>query len=326
MYCKQNINISKASSKTFLLLAFVMLFSLSGFSQIDSLSIYKPSFEFQFFAKSFIYDFDKSNPEPDVQVNRTLLIYNQNLSNKFSLCLASDSYAKNKDKTFQRTLYLKRAFVRYKNDNLSVSAGLLVLEQFRYQRKIWGLRYIDKTFQNKNGYGDNLNSGILLKHKLRDSYKYDISFTSGYSTPKGNSTEECKLLVGQTFNKNQWSFRLFSAITFGSKYKNTHSVFVVKENDKLNLGCESAIILNKNNQAKEDYWGASVFSNYTFAENLMTFARYDFYDNVNNSNSQTCMWFGVQYSPIKFIKGSLYYKNTDFSDNFLGLALFLHYI
>ncbi len=326
MYYNSTINISKGSSKIVLLLLIVFLFSLSGFTQTDSLSIYKPSFEFQFFSKSFIDDFDKSNSELDFQIDRTLLAYNQNLSNKFSLCLAGDSYTKNKDKTFKRTVYLKRAYVSFKNDNLSISAGLLVLEQLKYQRKIWGLRYIDKTFQHKNGYGDNRNSGILFKHKLNNHYKYDIALTSGYSTPGSTSTEKTRLSLGQTFGANNWHFRLFNAITFDTEYENTHSLFVVKEHNKLNIGCETAIILNQNNQVKEDYWGTSVFGNYTIVKNLMCFARYDYNDNLNNTNSKTCMWFGLQYSPFKYLKGSLYYENTDFSNSFVAFGLFLHYI
>ena len=165
------------------ILLLLLFFSFSSYSQQMEFNRKKYSLEFQLFANTNINGSSLNTLKTDYHFNRTLVVFQRNLSERINFSLAGDTYVKNGDKPYVLTPYLKRLYFKYHYNGLAVSAGLLVLEQFKYQRKIWGLRYLDKTFQNEFKYGDNRGIGVLIKHDLNDRFSYDIAITSGYCTP-----------------------------------------------------------------------------------------------------------------------------------------------
>ena len=284
----------------------------------------KYSFEFQIFANAAFSNETNQSLKFDYSFKRTLVIYNQQISDNFNICLAGDSYAKDKEKPYQLTPYLKRAYIQYHHQALSVSAGLIVLEHFKYQREIWKLRYVDKTFQNKFNYGENRSTGILLEQKLSSRFSYDIAIISGYNTPIDHSSREFKLMTGQTFNTDFCSFRLFNSIVWNPYYEHVISFFITKEIRKNILGIEVAGEFSNNTQTDEDKYGFSVFGTHSFNNKIMGFARYDMNKNSMNQEDADVLWTGIQYSFKKHLKASLFYKNEELKTSFYGLSVFIH--
>lgn len=307
----------------FLLLIF-FFHAVNTNAQHDTVELKKYSIEFQIHANT---SFNKNRSQQlkfEYDFKRTLIVYQQHLSKSTNFILAGDTYVKNNEKFYNRTPYIKRAYLQYHNQDISISAGLLVLEQFKYQRKIWQLRYIDKTFQNKFQYGENRNIGILIEQNINSRFSYDIAITSGYYTPINNSSKNYQLMTGQTLNTDFCTIRLFNSISLKTDYEHILSLFITKEIKNSKLGIEVAKKNSSNKQLDEDKYGFSIFGNHLIHKNIMCFARYDFNKESIKPKTKNIIWLGIQYSFKKHINASIFYKNEDLATNFYGLALFLH--
>ncbi|TKG96859.1 hypothetical protein EYV94_00050 [Puteibacter caeruleilacunae] len=279
------------------------------------------SIEFQLFAKAGFNDEKSKTIDFDHHIDRTLLVYKQSLSNKFLFCLAGDSYSKNKEKPYELRPFLKRVYIQYHNKKMSLTGGLLVLEQFKYQRKLWRLIYIEKTFQYKCKYGDNRNVGVLMKYKLSNRFSYDVALTSGFSTPSKDSHEKYTVMTGQTFNAGQWGIRFFNSVSVNPYFSHVISLFVAKQLQNGVLGLELANKTSDNKQTKEDKLGASVFGNYHFTKSLMCFARYDVNKQQCDRSAVNVIYAGVEHAFKDVIHASVFYKKKFSHANFYGVAL-----
>ena len=314
----------KNSSRGVFLLLLLFLYTANTYAQHDTIKEKSYSIEFQIFANTSLSNETAQPLTVGYDLKRTLIIYKQQLSKNFNLCLAGDTYVKDDREIYNRTPYLKRAYLQYHNQDLSVAAGLLVSEQFKFQRKIWRLRYMDKTFQNKFTYGENRNIGIALKHKLNKRFSYDIAISSGYYTPIKKSSQKYQLMTGQTFRTDFCTFRLFNSISLDQNIEHILSLFITKEMGHGNVGVEAAKKSSNNALLDEDKYGFSVFGNQTIYNNFMLFARYDMNKESINPQAENILWAGIQYSFKKHLDASVFYKNKDFNYNYYGLAIFIH--
>ena len=319
-----NINGINSSRRCVFLLLLLILCVLYLEAQQDTIKDKNYTLEFQIFANANFSHESSQQLKFGYDFKRTLIVYEQQLTRNFDFCLAGDTYVQTGEKVYNRRPYLKRAYLQYRHQNLSVSAGLIVLEHFKLQRKIWQLRYVDKTFQSKFNYGDNRNIGILLKHKLSTRFLYDVAITSGYYTPINNSTKNYQFMVGQTFQADFCTFRLFNSISLNSKLEHVFSLFTTKELRKSNLSLEIAKKSNHNILLDENQYGLSVFGNYSFYKSILGFVRYDMNKESITPQAQNVIWAGIQYTFKKHLNASIYFKNKDLDSNFYGLSIFIH--
>lgn len=316
---------TKNSRRCIILLLLLFFHAANTYAQHDTLKEKKYSIEIQIFANTNFNNKTSKQLKSEYALKRTLIVYQQQLSRNFNLCLAGDTYAKNSEKPFNLTPYLKRAYLQYHKQGFSISAGLLVSEQFKYQRKIWQLRYIDKTFQNKFNYGENRNIGVLIKHNLNKRFSYDIAITSGYYTPIKQSSKKYQLMTGQTFHTDFCTLRLFNSISLKPNREHIISLFITKKLRNSNLGIEAARKSSNNQLVDEDEYGFSVFGNHKLHKNITCFARYDVNKETMKPQPKNVIWAGIQYSFKKTINASIYYKNEDFETDFYGLAFFFSF-
>jgi hypothetical protein len=311
------------SSKCLVLLLLVLLFKTGVlFAQSDTNRIRKHAIELQLYTTVGFVDRQHESLENKYNINRTLLIYKYNIVKQLRLSVAGNTYLKDKNKPLELTPYLKRAYLQYHDKKISITAGLIVLEQFKYQRKIWQLRYIDKTFQNKFKYGENRNVGLKMKHELSNSFAYDFALTSGYSTPIDNYTEEYAFSGGQTFKLPFCTFRLFNSFMIKQNIEHTSSLFIAKKLNKTNIGVEFAGQFNCSEDLFEQQKGGSIFVNHRFFKKVMYFARYD----LNQSYLQEdYLLTGIEYSLKEHTKISLYANTQDFTTYFYGFSVFYNY-
>jgi hypothetical protein len=316
----------KDSQRFILLLLFFISPAINSQAQQDTLIQNTHSLELQVFAEAGLNNEASEQIRPTYSFKRTLLIYSCHLPRNFNFFLAGDTYVKRDKKPFQVSPYLKRAYLEYNSPGLSVSAGLLVLEQFKYVRQIWQLRYVEKTFQNKFMYGENRNIGILLKHRVSSYFSYDFAFTTGYSTPISRYSAKYILMGGQTFDTDFCAFRLFSSISLSSDYEQTFSLFITKNLLKSAIGMEIAGKYSSARLLDENKYGFSVFWNHSFSQNIMCFGRYDMNRKSEGPETENIILAGIQYSFKKHFRGSIFYENENFETNFYKLAVFIHYM
>lgn len=323
MFYKFNkqINPNKNSKGFFLPLLF-FYFTLNVNAQQETFRDKNYYIDYQFFTNAAFTNENSSPLEFDYHINRTLLIYTQNLSENLNFQLAGNTYQDKDEKPLSLKPYIMRAYLKYHNESVSVSAGLLLLEQFSYQRKLWQLRYVDKNFQFKYDYGESRNTGILIKHNLNSKFTYDIAFTTGYTTPS-SYTERYTIMSGQNYYAGFCTFRLFNSISLESDYRHAISFFVSRKFSKTDIGMELARVYSKNKLPEDNKYGYSVFGHYFISGNLMCFARYDMNKYSDDSEKNHVILAGVQESFKKHIRLSLFYENEDFNTNYYKLALFI---
>ncbi|TAJ10294.1 hypothetical protein DMA11_19155 [Marinilabiliaceae bacterium JC017] len=321
----KNIGSIENSRRCIFLLLFFFLNVVSISAQQDALKEKKYSLELQLIANTGFNNKTFKYNKYEYNVRRTLIDYQQYLSGNFKFCLAGDTYVKKHDKPYHLTPYLKRAYFQFHNKRLSLSAGLLVLEQFKYQRKIWQLRYVDKTFQNKFKYGENRNVGILMKHHLSSRFSYDIAIISGYNTPIKKSLKKYQVMMGQTFNTDFCTFRLFNSISLESAYEYTFSFFVAKVLRNSKVGVEYAKKISNNKRVDVNKYGISAFGNHSFSKSMMCFVRYDMNKESMKRQAKNVIWSGIQYTFNKNIKASIYYEKEGFDTVFYGLTIYIHH-
>ncbi len=314
----------ESSRRILSLLLLSFLYAHNTNAQQDSVKGKNYSINFQVFAKAGFYH-EASKPLTEkYDLNRTLIVYNQHFFKRWNFCLAGDTYVKDNNEIYQRTPYIKRAYLQYQQQGLSLLAGLLVSEQFKYPRKIWQLRYVSKTFQNYFDYGENRNIGILLKHTVAERFWYDIAFTSGYYTPIKDSSKKYQFMTGQTLQTVFCTIRLFNCISLNTNHEHILSLFLSKQIKEARFGIEAAKKSSHNNPESQDQIGFSVFGNYLRFKNILLFTRYDLNKKSINTQPQKVLWAGIQYSIKKHLNASIFYKNENPDTNFYGLALFLH--
>lgn len=265
---------------------------------------------------------DYQESQSDYEFERTLLIYEASLPKQFNICLGLDSYTEDSDNDFNRTMYLKRANLAYHFHNLEIKGGLMVLDNFINQRKAWGHRYISKTFQNLNKFGENRGVGIAFRHKIFRNLQSNITVINGDITPEEKSKDYYTFQTSQIFQTEQWTLHLLNNIT--EKQEHTHAVFVNFQQKDYNLGLELVSDFNENSQ---DYLGASIFTNYRIYSKLMVFARLDMLDNSNGFRD-TFKMCGLEAQIFKYFRSAFYYRHqSDIGDIFgLGIMVKLNFV
>lgn len=318
MLCNErDTKYNEMSGKSFVFLLLILFFETGiVFAQGNT---NKHSIEFQLFTTFGFIDKQNKTPENKYNINRTLLIYKCQIAKQLRLSIAGDTYLKDKEHPLAVTPYIKRAYFQYHNKKTVITAGLIVLEQFNFQRKIWELRYIEKTFQNKFKYGENRNIGLKIKHEVNGKFTYDFALTSGYSTPFDNHGEKLVISGGQTVTLSFCTFRLFNSMVLNHDKEYVNSLFITKELNKTKLGIELARLFMCNGVSCVRQKGASIFVNHRLSKNIMCFIRHDFNQSKQQENYSLA---GMQYSLRKHTKISTYLSSKNFTTFFYGFSVF----
>lgn len=329
-------------NKAFLTLIISFLLSLSSnqlFSQEVSVEkeTFKPSGNI--IMRGFL-DFrqglsNNTSKERGMDVTRALLGYNYKITPTLQAQVVIDG-ASGKSEEGESEVYLRNAFLRWKDKGFDISAGQIGLLQFKTQEDYWSHRYIMKSFQDENKMGSSVDLGITAKYNFSPILSADISLTNGEGykrIEKNNSTRygvglslyPIKNIIlrayGDIYTKSE---DLFDALPDGVttvKHDNqyTLSLFAGYQNDKVSGGIEYNRLYNKGFIQKKDYYGYSLYSTLRVAPKWNIFARYDLADSYNPSGF-TDPWYdkdgqlmviGAEFQPLKQIKISPNIRNIN---------------
>jgi hypothetical protein len=116
--------------------------------------------------------------ETAFEITRAYLGYEYNFSSNFSAKINLDFGDPELGK-FQHVAYLKYAYLNYMNRNLSIYFGMIKTSLFEIQEKIWGHRYILKSFQDEYNFESSADIGISLSYKINDIISIDAILVNG---------------------------------------------------------------------------------------------------------------------------------------------------
>jgi hypothetical protein len=259
----------------------------------------------------------ESKNETAFEITRAYFGYEYDFSEHFSARINLD-VGNPKLGELQHTAYLKNAYMEFNYSNLTTCFGMISTIQFKLQEKIWGHRYILKSFQDEYKFGSSADLGISIAYKLHDMVSIDAIFMNGegYKSVQSDSTYRAGAGITITPVKGLVLRGYFDYEIKDEPLMNT-AAFIGYSKDAIAAGLELNIENNNKYEKDHNLTGYSAYASYQIKKKLQVFGRYDNLtsnklsgeaDPWNISNNGQLFMAGVEYSPLKGIKLAPNYK------------------
>lgn len=251
------------------------------------------------------------------EITRAYLGYEYNFSRNFSAKINLD-FGDPESGKFQHAAYLKYAYLNYSNRNFSIYFGMIKTSIFEIQEKIWGHRYILKSFMDEYKFESSADIGVSLAYKINNILSIDAILVNGEgyksvqldSTYRGGAGITIKpfqgLILRGYFDYEKKDEALINFATF-----------IGYSNDALSAGLEFNIENNNKYIKDHNLTGYSAYGSYQINKWFEVFGRYD---NLNSNklsgepdpwnilNDGHLIMAGVEFTPVKGIKLAPNYK------------------
>lgn len=214
---------------------------------------------------------------------------------------------------FQMTAFLKNAYMEYENGNFTASFGLISTTQFKVSEKIWGLRYLEKSFQDAYKFNASADLGFNLDYQFADFISADFSVINGEGYKNLQSDKFLRPGMGITINP----VKSITARIFGDYMGKNDTIqkslatFLAYTGKSLVLGAEYNYQKNNAMKAGHDIYGTSFFATYSPSNKVKLIARFDDLrsktpkgktENWNLKKDGKLLIAGVELSPVKGVK------------------------
>ncbi len=113
------------------------------------------------------------------EIKRSYFGYKYVIDEKFSVLISFDA-GKGSEENSSYSAYLKKAKLEWKvASKVKLSLGIIGLKQFNDQEKLWGYRYIYKSFQDEHKFGSSADLGVNAEIKILKMLKMNIFILNG---------------------------------------------------------------------------------------------------------------------------------------------------
>lgn len=260
---------------------------------------------------NFHSEMSKQKQHNQFEIQRAYLGYNWKMNERFSAKVLLDVGNPSDGGKLDMTAYLKNAYVQYKKDRFMAKFGMIGLNQFKLQEKMWGGRYLYKSFQDQYKYGHSADLGIFASYKLIDAITVDatISNGDGYKSIEGDSI--LKYSAGATFQFIKGlDIRAYYDYMGEKDAQQSISLYAGYTHENLKIGAEYNQQMNSGVSDGNDRSGLSAYASYKVKKTRL-FARYDQVSSVTMTGA-TDPWnlkkdgeaiiAGIEFNPVKGVK------------------------
>jgi hypothetical protein len=252
---------------------------------------------------------------PGFDIKRAYLGYDYNFSTKWSgrVILDVGDVKDTSFKSYAKIAFPKNAFLNYKTGDFSLRFGLITLNSYSTQEKLWGYRYLYVPFMDKVGMAYSADYGIAADYKISEKILVDAMIINGEGFKKLDADSSLKLAAGGTFTIIKGlDFRLYyDFMNKPDAAQHTFSIYSGYKSDVFAFGGEFDYQLNNLTRENHDLYGFSVYSYYTFAKKYKVFGRFDWStsstldgadDTWNTKLDGNRFFIGFEYIPVKGIR------------------------
>lgn len=259
---------------------------------------------------------------------RAFFGYKHNLSENFTahvrLDLETDKFqiATDKDTVTKTKLlaYFNKANLQYKVGNLQVQFGVIGLTQFDTNEKLWGYRYVYKTFQDQNKFGNTSDLGISILYSFIDQLSADITVANGEGMKSLQLDNDLKYALGVSAMPFKGmiirAYGDYNQIDDSVNVSNITGLIGYEKKEKFRVGVELTRLFNYKGKQDRHFLGFSAYGTYYIFKKLNVFARYDILksnvidpdiskDPWNLSKDGNTFIGGIEFSPAKVVNLSL---------------------
>jgi len=264
----------------------------------------------------------ENNPSA-IEIKRAYIGYDIKLKDGFSSKIILDIGSPDNSSAYsllKRYAYFKSAYLQYETSKFNFKFGIIPMQLFKIQEKIWAHRYIERSAADKYKFGASSDLGISANYKVTSYAEIDLTISNGEGNAELQHDNTYKAALGLTL-KPYKGFIFRSFVDFLSKSANQVTLvnFIAYEIDnKLTIGIEYDKQLNVKYNANENLNIFSATASYQINKKIQLFSRYDIFRS-NILDNETYPWniardgsaiiSGIQYSPIPHIQMALNYQD-----------------
>jgi hypothetical protein len=322
--------------RSILLFLFITGFIVTGFSQNSKNEEFKPDGKpLALIFSNFNTKISDGNSISQFQIKRAYLGYEYKFSKNWSGKLVFDVGNPGVGK-HQVAAFLKNAYFKYKARKFSAAFGMISTTQFKVSEKIWGYRYLLKSFQDQYKFNASADMGVKVAYKFANFVSADFTVTNGEGYKKIEADSVLRFAFGTTLKPvKNITARVYVDLMGTDTKQQSLATLLAYKGAKFILAAEYNY--QKNNKMKDghDIYGVSLFASYIPSNNVKIFARYDRLQS-STLKGETTAWHlahdgqylvaGVEFEPTKGVKLTPNIRNWT-SDNSLKpnrLELFIN--
>lgn len=132
-----------------------------------------------------------------LDLTRAYLGYNYTFAPHFEAQIVADFVADKSERGIPVAL-LKNAFVHWRTDKYTLSAGIIPLTQFRLSERMWGQRYVQKAFADEYDFGHSADLGIMAQYYFSPAWSMDVSLQNGEGYKRFVTNKSFRYALGST--------------------------------------------------------------------------------------------------------------------------------
>uniref|UniRef100_UPI0032170790 hypothetical protein n=1 Tax=uncultured Draconibacterium sp. TaxID=1573823 RepID=UPI0032170790 len=263
---------------------------------------------------------------PEFENTRAYLGYEYNFSEEFYAKIVFDVGDPKDGGGHQLSAYLKNAYLQYKKGNLKAYFGMISTTQFKVSEKLWGNRYMMKSYQDEYKFNSSADLGFNIDYKFADFISADFSVINGEGYKRVQNDDLVRAGIGTTIKPVKGITARVFVDQMGDEVKQKSlATLLAYTNEKLVLAGEYNYQANHKMVDGQDLYGTSFYATYKPNKEVKLFARYDDLNSkklVGESEpwqiekDGQLMLAGVEYSPVKGVKltPNIRFWNPDLND------------
>ena len=210
-------------------------------------------------------------------------------------------------------VYLKNIQIDWRHEGFFASVGLINLMQFSEQERIWGHRYIFKSFQEEYGFTFCEDIGILAGYQFTDWFAADMAFTNGEGRIFKNANNDFRYGVGMSIKPVEGLllrgyldyYEDMTVVDDATKDQISYALFVGYEHARFSVGTEYNRSMNYQFAGDRDMVGYSLYATVPFMKWFSAYGRIDQLMTASDWTSDReglTLIAGIDYQPIKHIR------------------------
>jgi hypothetical protein len=259
----------------------------------------------------FRYAIKDGKTNPAFEISRAYFGYSYNFSPNFSTKIVFDISSNNNGGTFPSaySAYVKNAFGEYSNKILKIDFGMIGTNIFNTQESLWGKRYLQKSFQDLNGYGSSAGLGVGVKLQATSQLSFDAQLVNGEGYQKVQADSAVKISLGVTYEPiKHFIVRVYGDYMKKDEAQTTFNALLAYRGERLIAGGEYNY--QKGNKKVKDHNlnGISLWATYKATKRVSVFGRFDHLASNTLSGAKTA-WneakdgqlyaAGIEIFPVK---------------------------
>lgn len=221
----------------------------------------------------------------------------------------------------KRVAHIRNIYGTYALDeSTSLSFGMINILTCDLQEKMWGYRYIYKSFMDEHSFGFKSDVGVLLQHKVNEQIEVDIAITNGEGYASVQKDLDFLYGFGATIKPtSEFTFRVYGDYSNLSHKPITLGSFISINPNESNWqwNAEYNYKINNNGVENHNLAGLSLYTTYAVNSSVNIFTRFDKlwsnvleaeYDPWNQTRDGNAIIGGIEYKPSSNLRVALSYN------------------